>query len=440
MSNKLPRVALVGRINAGKSTLFNTLSETRKAIVSSSPGTTRDINEALISWRDKNFILVDTGGLDASHLGQIEKFVQKKAYQTIDQSDLILLVFDGKNEITEEDKKIVKRLKKSKKDMIIVINKIDSQNLQNKVTDEIYKLGIKKIQYTSATIGRGTGDLLDAIAEKIPKKSSSEIIYDLKLSIIGKTNVGKSSLLNCLIGTDKVIVTPIPHTTREPQDTVMTYKGKKILIVDTAGLRKKNKLSDKIEKYSAHKTRMAIKNSDISLFVIEAKENLSSQDQIIVQLALENNNGIIIVANKWDLVKDKDASTINEFIEYFNRFLPWLSWAPIIFTSAKEKTRVHKLLELALEVNKARQRKIGDNELDRIMNETYLKKSKPSKGKKSTIPLGLRQTQTNPPKFELLTHRPDRINPAYLNLLQKKIRARYNFEGTPIIMTMTKVN
>jgi len=439
MSKKLPQVILVGRINAGKSTLFNTLTETNKSIISAVPGTTRDLIESDISWRDKSFTLVDTGGLDAAHLGQIEKFVQQKAYQTIDQADLILLVFDGLNEITEEDKKIARKLLKTKKDIILVINKIDSQQQQNKVTDDIYKLGLKKIAFVSATSGRSTGDLLDEIVKLIPKKSKKDITYDLKLSIIGKTNVGKSSILNCLLGTDKVIVTPFPHTTREPQDTVMTYKGKKILIVDTAGLRKKRKLSDKIEKNSAGKTQATIKNSDISLLVIDAGQKLSSQDQNIVELARENKNGIIIVANKWDLVKDKDATTINEFIKYYQTYMPWLSWAPIIFTSATEKTRVHKLWELALEVQAAREKKIDADNLDKIVKKTYLKKAKPSKGKKSTIPLGLRQTGTNPPKFELLTHRPDRINPAYLNLLQKKIREKYGFQGTPIIMTMTKI-
>lgn len=439
MAKSLPRVALVGRINAGKSTLFNTLTETRKAIISSRPGTTRDLNEADISWRDKSFTLVDTGGLDASQLGQIEKFVQQKAYQAIEKADLIVLVYDGKNEITQEDRNIATKLLKTNKKIIMAINKIDSQNLKNKVSDDIYKFGIKDISYISSTSGRGTGDLLDVIVKKIPKISKEEVVYDLKLSIIGKTNVGKSSILNCLLGIDKVIVTPIPHTTREPQDTVMTYKGKKILIVDTAGLRKKRKLSDKIEKYSANKTLATIKNSDISLLVIEAGEKLSSQDQNIVELARENKNGIIIVANKWDLVKDKDPTTINEFIKYYQTYMPWLSWAPIIFTSAKEKTRVHNLLELVLQVQKEREKVISDKELDIIFHETYLKKAKPSKGKKSTIPLGLKQTGTNPPKFELFTHRPDRINPAYLNLLQKKIRNRYGFQGTPIIMTMTKV-
>lgn len=439
MSKTLPRVVLVGRINAGKSTLFNTLTETRKAIISAVPGTTRDLNEADISWRDKTFTLVDTGGLDAAHLGQIEVYVQRKAYQAIEQADLIVLVYDGKNEITKADREIANKLLKTNKQIIIAINKIDSQQLQNKVTDDIYKFGIKNISFISATSGRGTGDLLDEIVKLIPKKSKKEIVYDLKLSIIGKTNVGKSSILNCLLGVDKVIVTPIPHTTREPQDTIMTYKGKKILIVDTAGLRKKKKLSDKIEKYSAHKTLVTIKNSDISLFVIEAGQKLSSQDQTIVELARENFNGIIIVANKWDLVDDKDPSTINEFIKYYQTYLPWLSWAPVIFTSAKEKTRVHQLLELALQVQAAREKIIDDANLDKIMHATYLKKAKPSKGKKSTVPLGLKQTGTCPPKFELLTHRPDRINPAYLNLLQKKIREKYGFKGTPIIMTMTKV-
>jgi len=439
MAKSLPRVALVGRINAGKSTLFNTLTESSQAIVSAVPGTTRDILVSNIDWRDKSFTLVDTGGLDASQLGQIEIQVQEKAYASIESAELILLVFDGKNEITEEDKKIAKKLLRTDKKIILVVNKVDSQRQQNAVTDEIMKFGIKDIIFTSAVSGRGTGDLLDMVVERIPKKNNQEKTYDLRLSIIGKTNVGKSSILNCLIGQDRVIVTPLPHTTREPQDTIITYKGKKIMIVDTAGLRKKRKLSDKIEIQSAHKTLAAIKHSDISLLVIDVSQSISSQDQNIAELALANRNGIIIVANKWDLIEDKESTTINKFTDYFFRYFPWLNWAPIIFTSAKEKKRVHKLLELALHVQAEREKTVAEKELQNILKETAHKKAKPSKGKKYTSPLGLIQTGTNPPKFELLVHRPDRISLAYLNLLQKKIREAHGFQGTPIIMTMTKV-
>jgi len=431
-------VALVGRINAGKSTLFNTLTETSQAIVSPTPGTTRDLNFSDITWRNKSFTLIDTGGLDAARLGKIESYVQKKAYQTIEQADLILLVMDGQAEITAEDKKIAKLLKKSGQKVMLVINKVDGKKIRIRVTPDFFKLGLDKPILVSAVSGVGTGDLLDLIIQKIPLRQPAKPPADLKLSIIGKTNVGKSSLLNAIIGTERVIVTPLPHTTREPQDTLFNYKGKNVLLVDTAGLRKKRKLSNKIEKVSVEKTYEAIKKSDISLLVVDATQPLSSQDQNIAQLARQNNNGIIIVVNKWDLIKDKTPITINKFTDYYQRYLPWLAWAPIIFTSALEKQRVGKIIDLALKIKKERERLIAEKDLTKIVKETALKKAKPSRGKKSAPPSKLIQKKTDPPAFVLLNKHPERINPAYINLLEKKMRARFGFNGTPIILSLQK--
>ena len=262
---------------------------------------------------------------------------------------------------------------------------------------------------------------------------------DLRLSIIGKTNVGKSSILNALLGDDRAIVTPVPHTTREPQDTEIKYKGKNILIVDTAGLRKKRKLSDDIEKKSVLRTYEAIKSSHISLFVVDADQPLSSQDQNIAELALESKNGVIIVVNKWDLIKDKDPATINKFRKYYDRFLPWMDWAPYIFTSVKEKKRIHKLLQLALDIQAEREKEIPEEELKNIVKRTYRKKAKPSRGKKSTEPITMQQSGINPPFFELLVYKPHLIHQAYLNLLKNKIREKYGFKGTPIVINMKKV-
>ncbi|XOU93994.1 MAG: ribosome biogenesis GTPase Der [Candidatus Kerfeldbacteria bacterium] len=439
MKKNLPRVALVGRINAGKSTLFNTLTETTKAIVSPVPGTTRDLNLSDISWRDKSFTLIDTGGLDAAYLGEIEGYVQKKAYETIMDSDLILYVIDGKQEITAEDRKIARFLKKSKKKVILAINKVDGPRIKKNVSPDIFKLGFKVIAYCSAASGVGTGDLLDTLIKHVPLKKLVERQIDLRLSIIGKTNVGKSSILNSLLGDDRAIVTPVPHTTREPQDTEIKYKGKNILIVDTAGLRKKRKLSDDIEKKSVLRTYEAIKSSHISLFVVDADQPLSSQDQNIAELALESKNGVIIVVNKWDLIKDKDPATINKFTKYYDRFLPWMDWAPYIFTSVKEKKRIHKLLQLALDIQAEREKEIPEEELKNIVKRTYRKKAKASRGKKSTEPITMQQSGINPPFFELLVYKPHLIHQAYLNLLKNKIREKYGFKGTPIVINMKKV-
>jgi GTP-binding protein len=438
MKKDLPQVVLVGRINAGKSTLFNTLTETSQAIVSSSPGTTRDLNFSDITWRDKSFILIDTGGLDAARLGRIESYVQKKAYQAVKKANLVLLVMDGQQELTAEDKKIARIFKKNKKKVLLVVNKVDGSKIRQRVTPDFYKLGLGKPTLVSAVSGVGTGDLLDLIIQTIPHRQPTKQPADLRLSIIGKTNVGKSSLLNAILGTERVLVTPLPHTTREPQDILLKYKEKNILLVDTAGLRKKRKVSDEIEKVSVEKTLEAIKKSDISLLVTDASQPLTNQDQNIAQLARQNNNGIIIVVNKWDLIKEKTPTTINKFTDYYRRYLPWLLWAPIIFTTALEKQRIRKIIDLALKIKKERDHTISEKDLATITREVTLKKAKPGKGKKSAPPSKFFQTYTNPPTFTLLNRHPDRINPAYLNLLEKKMRSKYGFIGTPIIINLQK--
>ncbi len=433
MKKGLPKVVLVGRINAGKSTLFNTLTETGKAIVSSIPGTTRDINTAVIEWGGKPFTIIDTGGLDAGKLGDIEKHVQRKAYQAIQDADIAILVLDGRIEITSEDKKISLELKKRKiKHLILAINKIDSAQIKKKVPTDIYKLGIPDPVFLSAVTGSGTGDLLDIISKKLPSFKHKEKKDITRISIIGKTNVGKSSILNTLLGEERVIVTPFPHTTREPQDINIVYHGKNITLVDTAGLRKRRKISNVIEKGSVQKTLQTIKQSDVSLFVVDASEAISNQDQTIAELIIEQGKGIVFVVNKWDLIDEKDTDTMKEFTKYYQRYFAWLSWVPIVFTSAVTKQRVQKLLKIALDCQVERTREIPPEKLKLLMDDTGQKKAKPHKGKKSATLKSLTQTGIAPPKFSLAVRHPDRLNSAYLNVLEKKLRERFGFRGTPI--------
>ena len=305
------------------------------------------------------------------------------------------------------------------------------------MTPDFYKLGLGQPFLISALNGTGTGDLLDEIVKKLPTKKSDKTRYDFRLSIIGKTNVGKSSILNALLGEERVIVTPLPHTTREPQDTLIKFKGKHLLLVDTAGLRKKRKITDPIEVIGAKKTLDTIKKSDISLFIADISQPLTSQDQNIAKLALENQNGIIIVVNKWDLIAKKDSRTMDKYIEYYQRYFPGLWWAPIIFISALAKQRINKLLPLALNIQKQRQRLIDNSELKQFTKEVIkLKKAKPSKGKKQAIIYRFEQTSTSPPSFTLLVNHSERIHPSYLNLLEKKLRAKFGFIGTPINITL----
>lgn len=437
MSRHIPLVLLAGRVNAGKSTLFNTLTRTSKAIVSPTAGTTRDLNFATITWRGASFRIVDSGGLDAGQLGAIETQVQQKAYNTIPAADVVILVIDGRGELTAEDRAIALTLKKSKKNILLAINKIDGPTLRARVSPDFYKLGLGLPLLISAISGIGTGDLLDAVVYRFPKKQIEEQVPDLRLSIIGRTNVGKSSLLNALLGEERVIVTPLPHTTREPQDITIQFQGKRILIVDTAGLRKNRNASDQLEKIGAKKTLDTIKKSDVCLLVTDVAQPLTSQDERLAALALGHQNGIILVANKWDLVPAKDPRTINKFTDYYRRHFASLWWAPLVFTSALEKQRVHAILEQALKVQAERQRVLDATQLERFTREMIpLKVAKPSKGTKAGAIYRVQQINTAPPAFTLFVNKRERVHPSFLRFVERKLRTEFGFSGTPIFINL----
>lgn len=437
MGKKIPRVILVGRINAGKSTLFNTLTEAGKAIVSHIPGTTRDLNYAAITWRDKTFQLIDTGGIDAAQLGRVEKWVQEKAYEAIKQATLILFIIDGKEEPTPADKSIVRTLKKKfKKPIVLVVNKVDGPAIRRRVSPDFYKLGIDEPHLVSAISGIGTGDLLDALVDKIPRRMPQDEVFDLTLSIIGKTNVGKSSILNAILGEERVIVTPLPHTTREPNDTIFKYKNRRIKIVDTAGLRRKKSGADAIEKESVHKTIEVIKKSDVSLFISDYTEPLSSQDQAIARIAYKSNNGLIIVINKWDLAEEKTPAVIRKIEKVYRQYFKKFHWAPIMFVSAKTRQRVSKLLDSALEIERERKRIVPARDLKALLKIVQQRKAKPRQDKKAGTLVSLIQDGTDPPTFTLSARHPERIHPAFVNVLEKKIREKFGFAGTPIAVTL----
>jgi len=426
-----PKVALAGRMNAGKSTLFNKLSDKAKALVSPIPGTTRDLNYAKISWRGKNFELIDMGGLDIGKKTDIENCVIKMAEKAMEKSSLILLLIDGQKELMPQDRAFAKYLKKSRKITLLVINKIDNQRLRQKISPDFYKLGLGEPIIISALNGIGTGDLLDEIVNKINEKPSVEEQQpDLKLSIIGKTNVGKSSILNSIIGEERMIVTPIPHTTREPQDILIKCKEKNVLLVDTAGLRKRGKMADSLEEISATKTMEAIKNSDVCLFITDVSLPLSVQDQKIADLALQNHNGIIIVANKWDLITNKTPETFQKFIDYYQNYFPYLWWAPIVFVSALERQRMYKILEMALAVQKERQKIVEQTELDKFISK-LTRKAKFKINQFSQIGI-------NPPQFLFKTNYKQALPQSYLKFIEKRLRDEFGFNGTPIIIKLSQ--
>ncbi len=441
MAQTVPQVVLVGRINAGKSTLFNKLAERGIALVSDIPGTTRDSNYARIDWRQASFTLVDTGGLDAATLGTVEIQVQERAYRAIKQATLIVLVVDGLGMVTSADREIAKFLRRTAAPTILVATKLDGPRKRRSVSPELYSLGLGEPHLVSGVSGAGTGDLLDAIVRQLPKgkrRAVPEPESSIRISIIGKTNVGKSSLFNALIGDERMIVAPEPHTTREPQDTTMTYHGTRITLVDTAGLRRTKHRRTALEAVSAKRTEDMISHSDICWLVTDISESLSAQDHAIAELARASQNGIIVVANKWDKVSDKTPTTIDEHEKRYRQYFTGMDWAPLMVVSALHHQRLRQLMDLTLKVHEARQRRLTDTQLQRILSDHAPRKAAPRKGTKSATELELHQTGITPPTFSLKARHTERIHTAYLNQVERALRTHYDFVGTPIIMNMHK--
>lgn len=438
MARRLPEVVLVGRMNAGKSTLYNKLAEQSAVLVSDVPGTTRDLHRAHISWRGSDFVLIDTGGLDAAIQGPIEHEVQRHAYRAVERADLIVFVGDGTLPVRSEDRLIARSIRRSKKPTILAVTKVDGPAKRRRVAPNFQNLGLGQPHLVSGVSGVGTGDLLDVIVHHIPSRTYQAPTTDITVSIIGKTNVGKSSLFNAILGEERVIVTPLPHTTREPNDTTITFKDKTIILVDTAGLRRDRKQTDKLEQHSADKTKWMIQHSDISWVVTDVSEPLSVQDQIIADHALRAGNGMVLVGNKWDLIKDKNPRAIREHRARYQRYFPALGWAPLIFTSAVDKQRLHVLLQQTIAIAEMRQRRMTEAELHQLILQNPPKKALPSKGTKSATHLRLEQTGIRPPRFTLFAKHAELINPAFCNYLEKELRKRYDYAGTEVRINLHK--
>lgn len=454
--DKIPLIVLIGRTNVGKSTIFNRLVEKNQAIVSPIENTTRDFNVNITSWRGFDFRLVDTAGImdvlslkkktkkDLSALEQVEQKTQQQAYDFIKKADLLFFVVDSKTGLLAEDKKIANFLKRRayQDKTILLVNKVDDYK-QSFAASEFNKLSFDKIINISATTGSGLGDLLDLSInffkqskKKFKKELKSKNLEKINLCIIGKPNVGKSSLLNALIGYEKAIVSEMPHTTREPQNTELIYKDKIINIIDTAGISRKGKKSKGLEKHGIVKSMQALNKADIVLLVIDINEPISKQDAKLVEEITDLGKSFIIIANKWDLLEERNTK---KWTQEINASFPFIAWAPIIFVSALKKQKTDKIFDLVLRINEARQMEINETALSRFL-EKMVKVHRPSKGKGVKHPrvYSLRQTWSKPPRFEIKIGAGEDLHNSYLRFLENRIRENFDFFGTPVKVSVKK--
>jgi GTPase len=427
-------VALVGRPNVGKSTLFNRIIGQRNAIVHDMPGVTRDRHYAEAEWAGKQFTLVDTGGFVPASDDVFETAIREQAQIAIDEADLVLFVLDGREGLLPQDSEIAGILRKSSKKVVLVVNKADSEKGEVSL-GEFYKLGLGEPVPTSALVGRRVGDLLDIVTQDIPAtEGADQQDPRLKIAIIGKPNVGKSSFVNALLQEDRHIVTDIPGTTRDPIDAILRYHGEELLLVDTAGLKRKSKIKESVEFYSAVRTLKSIDRCDVAIVLLDATQGLEHQDLRIIETALERKRAIVLAVNKWDLV-EKDDQTARAYEKALQEKLRIYNFVPIIFISALTRQRIYKVIELVKAVDAEQNKRISTSELNDLLGadvRSYPPRSRSGKEIKINY---ITQVKTKPPVFAFFCNEPKLIDDTYRRYLENKIRDHFTFNGVPISLS-----
>lgn len=435
-----PTVAIVGRPNVGKSTFFNYLAGKRISIVEDTPGVTRDRVYAETNWRGRNFTIVDTGGIETKTDDIILAQMREQAELAIRLSDVIVFVTDIKQGVTAADSDIALMLKKSKKPIILVCNKADNYGKMPDEIYEFYNLGLGEPHRVSAANAIGIGDVLDAIYEKLPPMEDGELEDDtIKVAVIGKPNVGKSSLINKILGENRVIVSNIAGTTRDAIDSEFENEFGKYIFIDTAGIRRKSKVSENLEKYSVLRSLLAIERADVCLLMIDANEGVTEQDTKIAGEAHEAGKGIIILVNKWDEYK-KENGTLEQYQKDVYNKLSYLSYAPILFISAKTGQRVNKLFELINSVASQNSLRVSTSTLNQVLNEAIAIVQPPTdKGKRLRI-FYMTQASTKPPTFVVFVNDKDLFHFSYERYLVNQIRKEFGLVGTPIRIIVREKN
>ena len=455
----LPTIVLVGRVNVGKSTLFNRLIEEHKAIVSPIAGTTRTNNEGRILWHGQEILIIDTGGLSFDESVLFETDILKQSERALKLADLILFVTDAQTGLIPAERELAKRLRRKKIPTLVIANKADTAREERELDlKEWYSLGLGEPIFLSANSGRRTGDLLEKVYDILEIKNNQnqirktetensetpatelQISNSITVTIIGKPNVGKSSLFNKLIKDEKAIVSNIAHTTREPLDTMVTYENYELTFVDTAGIRRKANVDGALERQGISKSLNAIEKSDIVLFVLDGSVPISSQDQQLGGLLEKRGKSVLIILNKWDLAPDQSDAKRNEAVEMIHNEFPHLGFAPVLLISGLSGYHVHQIFPDIIKAWIARHQSIADTALRQLLFEAK-KHHLPSRGKGTRQPdiLGLTQIAAAPPVMELTIKYRTSLHRSYINFLERVIRERFNFFATPIILKMRKM-
>lgn len=425
-----PIVAVVGRPNVGKSTFFNRIVGKRVAIVEDTPGVTRDRIYAEGEWRNITFGLIDTGGIEPASEEIIPAQMREQAFIAMDTSDVILFMVDGKAGVTSDDREVANLLRRTGKPVILVVNKVDTYNLPEDFYD-FYELGMGEPMAISSANMLGFGEVLDKIVEAFPEVDFDEDADSISIAVIGKPNVGKSSIINEITGENRVIVSPIAGTTRDSIDTSIEIDGEKFVLIDTAGIRRKSKVTENIERYSVIRAVAAVERCDVCLLMIDAVEGVTEQDKKIAGVAHEAGKGIVVVVNKWDLI-EKDTHTMKHFQKEIERELVFMSYAPSIFISVKDKIRVKNVLALAKTVAEKRAMRVPTGQLNALIADAVLMKQPPSdKGKRLKI-YYVAQVGVKPPLFSFKINSRELMHFSYARYLENQIRKSFGFEGTSI--------
>ncbi|MGI9041313.1 MAG: ribosome biogenesis GTPase Der [Gemmatimonadales bacterium] len=431
-----PTVAIVGRPNVGKSTLFNRILGGRPAIVSDQPGTTRDRHFGDAEWQGRSFWVVDTGGLVPESEDSMDRAIRQQVEFALAESDVVVFLVDGREGVSPVDQAIAERLRKSERPVILTVNKLDDLE-QSTAQYAFYELGFGDPHGVSAAVGKGSGDLLDAIVERLPRFDPVEADETINVAVVGRPNAGKSSIVNRLLGEERHMVAPEAGTTRDAIDSLLRFRAKNLNFIDTAGLRRRAKVEDDLEFYATLRTERAIERAQVCVLVVDAVVGLHNQDLRIATSAWDRGCGLVVVVNKWDLVEEKDANTAHRGQEELIEKAPFLRYVPFLYVSALTGQRVRRVLDLILEVALEREQRVPTAEVNKVLASLLERNAPPQKPGEEVKLLYASQIGTAPPTFAIVSNRPDDVPESYQRYLSHGFRSAWPFTGSPLRLKFT---